>query len=668
MSTKSARMIKRSAKDGGFTLPELLISITLTGLLVSVLAAALVVTLRQAKSTEGRANIARAESSIDTWLPADLASTDVSNDTLPAVDRNPWATPCGLCTGIDLGGTNALQLAWETRNATGGIIVTRVQYQYIQADGEWQLRRIECIGSMQCTSVVVLHDLNAPTDPAFVPGTVRPTWILDVADPSETDPDSLALDTNAQQVLVTVNGGGTFEGAGGGEQDVNLTAGGRTTEEIEADAFTPPAFVRSRSRCGGPITLIIDDSGSINRTSSGVFVANNVENVVKPGVKAFIEAFRGTPTQIQIVKFSSTASTLGSGTGWHRYVDMTDDQAVNGLLSAVTDYTHDNGWTNWEDALFRTFRNEDGTPATIQPNRIVFFTDGVPTRNRGYGPTWRTGVAKNFNAGSYTPSSSWRNQEYPERQIQESWDRADALLDVHRSVPKIFVGVGTGLNENFKWIQNPASATTPSAAPVYPPSNTITKGSQALTYFLSNSPTGGYTPAVFTPGPGGVGGEYTNPEVADYYLQSSFDQAKFAAAMRAAALKDCGGTLTVQTRLADGTPASDEFVYENTSYRNEEESTAIEADPRRVTTSSLYRTGTFDFDIPSDSDYFKVDIVPQELQSLTNFTPIGWSCRVGGTTTDLPITPIAIDGSPFTGFTVDVRPNQAVSCILKVTQ
>jgi len=55
------------------TLPELLISVSIIGLIAAVLSSAIIVTFRQGDSTEGRINVARAEQSINTWLPADLA-------------------------------------------------------------------------------------------------------------------------------------------------------------------------------------------------------------------------------------------------------------------------------------------------------------------------------------------------------------------------------------------------------------------------------------------------------------------------------------------------------------------------------------------------------------------------------------------------------------------
>ena len=657
MSTKSTttRGVQRRAKhlrDSGLTLPELLIVITVMGALAAVLSTALIVTLRQATGAEGRANVARAETAIDTWLPADLASTDIGNTALPAVNLDPAAEPCGNCGSIDLSGANALQLAWTTTvpGTPPATVTTRVQYQYIQLNGEWQIRRISCVGAQPCKVAVMLHDLDGPPDPAsYNPNVDRPVCVLDVAVP--VDPVGLDLDDNARQVVVTIDGGGDSAGAGGGENSVSLTAGGRTTEEIDADEFTVPSFVRAVSRCGGPVTLIVDDSGSIGD--------GNMTNVVRPGVEAFIEAFRGTPTQLQLVRFDSEATVLGPGGDWHRYMDMTDDAAVDALLGTV-DSLAAGGLTNWEDAFFRTFKNFDGTPADTLPNRVVFFTDGLPSVNRATldGEWWsnmHNGAQVNFNAGVYNRAMGWPTETGAFH--QESFDRADALLDDHRNVDMIFVGVGGGLQANVNWQYDVANYQNPNLAPPAAESKT---GADVLAYLLANA-SSGQVPAVYDAGTN----SYTNPETADYYLQTSFDADAFAAAMKAAALKDCGGTLTVQTRDAStGQPVSDEFVYENPEYRDDT-GTPIPADARRVTTSTNFRTGTFDFEISAETQFFSVDIVPSELQTLEDYTPVGWSCRAGADA-KTGLTPIPIDGSPFEGFTVDVAANEAVSCILEV--
>jgi prepilin-type N-terminal cleavage/methylation domain-containing protein len=178
----------RRRRDAGMTLPELLIVISVMGILTTVIAATITVTFRTVDASEGRVNVARAEQSIDRWLPADLTSTDVTDIALPAVDITPSASPCGNCGALDLSGVNALQLAWKTSIAGSPpiVVITRVQYQYIQVGTEWQIQRIACVGAQSCSMNIVLHELKAPPDPAaFNPDTDRPVCVMDVAAPND---------------------------------------------------------------------------------------------------------------------------------------------------------------------------------------------------------------------------------------------------------------------------------------------------------------------------------------------------------------------------------------------------------------------------------------------------------------------------------------------------
>jgi len=646
------------------TLPEVLIVTSVMGILVTVVAATITVSFRTVTGAEGRANVARAEQSIDTWLPADLTSTDVTDVLLPAVDTAPSAVPCtpaqgapASCDGIPMTGANALQLAWKTTMpeippAAAYDVVTRVQYQYIEVGTEWQMQRIECTDGQACRMNVILHDLKTPPG-AFDPDADKPVWVMDVAAPN--DPAALGLSDNARRIIVTIDGGGDADGAGGGTNNVNLTAGGTTTSEIEADDFTVPSFVRAKSRCGGPVSLVVDDSGSIGSA---------VGTVVEPGVNAFIEAFRGTPTQIQVVKFESEAEAIGGGSSWHNYVDMTDDAAVDSLKASVISELDSSGGTNWEEAFFHTLKESDGTTAATVPNRIVFFTDGKPTRNRasrngGWWDDYSNGDKHiHYNDGLYTHSSY--DTEDGSTYDQQSFDRADVILDQHRGIDLIFVGVGPGLQDNIQWIHDPAVYQDRTMAA--PPAQTK-KAWETVAYLLANAPTG-QVPAIYDSGTG----EYTNPETADFYLQSSFDPAAFAAAMKAAALKDCGGTLTIQTKhQSTGANVADEFVYENVEYRDDT-GTPVTAEARRVTTSAIFRTGTFDFEIPSSSTHFEVDVVPQELETLSGYNFVDWTCKSAGVPkTGSDIASIAIPASTWQGVSVTVKPNEAVSCVMTVS-
>src|SRR5690554_2852556 len=131
-------------RDAGMTLPELLISVTMIGIIATVLAASITVTFRQADNTEGRLNVARGEQNVDMYLPNDLASAET-------LDQDPDASPCGAACppGLGLIGSNALMVSWttSTSNGTSAVTVTtNVSYHFSETDepGIYQLVRIEC--------------------------------------------------------------------------------------------------------------------------------------------------------------------------------------------------------------------------------------------------------------------------------------------------------------------------------------------------------------------------------------------------------------------------------------------------------------------------------------------------------------------------------------------
>ena len=77
-----------SQRDRGMTLPELLISVVLTGLLVVAITASATVVLKTADNNEGRLNNARSEQNVNVWMPSDLTSAE-------NVRTEPDLLPCG---------------------------------------------------------------------------------------------------------------------------------------------------------------------------------------------------------------------------------------------------------------------------------------------------------------------------------------------------------------------------------------------------------------------------------------------------------------------------------------------------------------------------------------------------------------------------------------------
>ncbi len=650
------------------TLPEVLISMLVIGLIATAVSMAIVVSYRAQPSATGRLNVARAEQNIALFMPADLSSA-VQATSDPA-DSPCTAPPCAGVTG-----SSALQVEWPENGGT-----TTVSYVYRPSPGGddlYQLVRVECFNGANCEQIVVLRELDGPPHASFVAGvTPVPTSVIDVTKPLLPAADEAAsanydTSSNANRIVVTVNGGGTTDGAGGGINRISITAGGTELRPLAAATVTGPSFLQARSKCGGPITLIVDESSSIDAAELGN---------VRTAVKAFVSELAGTPTQVQVVRFSSRADVLGLPgwdalpgatkaapdwyTHWNKYYDMASDADVASLLTAADSLTS-GGATNWEDALFRTFYsptgvalNQDGIVQTVLPELVVFFTDGVPTVDRTLvrsGEDYREGdlPADPPVQGSPWPDPTSNKLYYS----QVSWNRADYIADRFRDVSRIIgVGVGSDLNGQSYVYETPGAGVRYRNASGSQVSQRKSGSSWVNTTpnvdntkILGNIVAGGqpYQPGVTWIESEYVGSAWTNTDTADVFLSPNWSQ--FASALKTIAVGECGGTLTVQTDLG-GSPAPANVTYETGG--------------KVVTTSLASRAAAFDIDTGTMAS-IDAELRVQGLDQ-AGYVADSWSCKLRG----LPLDPgrWSLTGATAAeGITVDVGANEAIACTLKVT-
>jgi len=618
------------------------------GTIVAVLASAVIVTIRQQPDTEARLDVARWEQGLALWLPADLSSatavTDLQTDA-----------PCGsaLCTF----GVNALQLSWDV-----GAGATVVSYRYGPAsDGEsWQLNRVECIDGA-CTSRPILRDLRPPQEDdgtliPWNPGETLENYILDEvidvtvplavssSDPSDTvDPG----DTTAQRVIVNVNG---IPGPDGEDRSssVSFTAGGSTLSELEPATFSGPTFLQANSGCGGPVTLIVDESGS---------VSGDINNI-KDAVRDFVKAFDGTPTRLQIIRMDTRTSVLGAGSDWNKFYDLTEPSEVQTLIgptgnSGLIEDISAGGWTNWEDAMNRTFYaptgqsyedwgNPDAPPAEL----VVFFTDGLPTRDRIQSrASGGTGAASVSLPGRYDNTGSWvtTSDSFSPR----AWYRAEKIVDEFRGDTRL---IGLGVGNSFARDTIVARRGWPSYRTWW--------GGRVYTEvpneaFLGQLVTGLAEPSKYDEDiPGYVAVDYSGGwgDVSGADLLVAADYGQFAEALKTIALDECGGTLTVQTRDSADNPADASVTYR--------------LGTEEITTSRVVKSGTFQVDlagVPSST----VELIPQPLAG-TGYVAQSWSCRASGAELTQGSDFDLITGDPADGITVTVRANAAIGCTLSV--
>ena len=450
-------------RDAGMTLIELIVSVAVIGLIVVSISVAITVVLRQAPQTEARLDVSRWEQNLGTWLPADLASAeglpadtpehndpDDSSD-YPTDPDYPAPAGCGDCTDD----VNVLQLHWGQGSGT-----TDVTYRYgVGADPDtYELRRVECTSS-GCDSIVLARDLPAPDSDGTLPVAIQ--YPPDVASVDNAGNDTTTQ--SARNVTITIRDLNDPSG----ESDLVFSGGGANLTRLEPASIDKPDFLKSDSACGGPITLIVDESGSIGDEIDGAI------GDVRDGVRSFVEIFSGTPTDLQIVRMDSVSSSLGaeSADDWNVVFDMTDDVsggAVERLLGDPDDESDSGliggiasgGLTNWEDAFFRALYWKDGNTyeeyglATLKtPELIVFFTDGLPTTHRDDGTSYRSGEA---------PQEQWDYAVDSEYQAEAAtngysvwgfsprgWARTNTLIHATHGAPNtrlIGVGVGSAFN------------------------------------------------------------------------------------------------------------------------------------------------------------------------------------------------------------------------------
>ncbi|MBK5331891.1 MAG: VWA domain-containing protein [Ilumatobacteraceae bacterium] len=455
------------------TLPELLISVALTGILIASLSMSITVIYRQSDNTSGRANNARSEQNVNIWMPADLASAE-------SVSTDPAASPCApnCPAGADVGGTNALMLTWKgTVPGSGGTSVpteTKVSYRYVLVGIEYQMIRVECTtvngGLPTCEKNIVLHDLDAPPiGTPYIVGVTKPTWIMVVSqalDPGDTTgstpapvDDPTFKSKNGQRVVVTINGGGDVAGSGGGKNQISLSAGG--TERKPDLATNSVSFnqtlTAARTRCGGNFGMVIDISGSINRADP-----TNM-TTVRAAITSMIDTFAGTPVKLELTKFGWVGAVLGgvAPTG-SRYFDMLKETDVSDLKVFVNGGTTSTGVvaqkidsindaTNWEDSLYRAFRNSDGTIQASLPSKVIFFTDGIPSYDRLGGVAGQSGSTA-LPAGVSFPDDTGLQTPNGTGYFQRSWNRANRIareFGVQVDYIGVFVGSDTTLSSNW---------------------------------------------------------------------------------------------------------------------------------------------------------------------------------------------------------------------------
>ena len=343
------------------TLVELLMTVTILGIIMTSLSAAMIVILRTERPIKDHLSESKDITFLQAWIPNDLASAS-SRNIDPLHQPSPRTT---------LPGTNVLTLNRadiSTSDVTTNYVVS---YRYVQVGEEWQLQRYEIrnvgLTAQTLTKVGVAHQLAAP--PATWNPTQSPIHAVTV-----TSRNQVVLRPIGEDVQVTFGSGEEFTTGGAGLSSQDQLPTDYTGGIIDPSA--PP------TRCGGTVTVVLDTSSSIPSQGGATSLVN--------AALGFIDAFSGTPTYLRIVGFDISAYSYYPTTAG-QYVNILNPSTILTAMRTKVDNqdlstARWGSGTNWEDGLWQSFRTTSGTAFSQLPELVVFISDGEPNRNRTNAP------------------------------------------------------------------------------------------------------------------------------------------------------------------------------------------------------------------------------------------------------------------------------------------
>jgi prepilin-type N-terminal cleavage/methylation domain-containing protein len=404
--------------DGGFTLPELLIAISLSGVLIAAISLAISVMLTATPQAEIRLSESKDITFLQTWVPVDLSSAINSYDNPDDVqlEAEMLGGDPSMSYNTALDGTNVLTLVLPDLDSGDYKIVS---YRYLLSGGDWMLVRtlIKNPGTASESSsrVAVAREVaDPPTDGSWSPG-MKPGHAFQI-----TSRNQVVLRPIGENITVYFKSGNEFSTGGAGlsaEKDL-----------APNDPVTLPDPTAPPSRCGGRVALVLDTSWSVPGLNGG--------SSMESAAIGFIDSFQGTPTTLTVMGFDSMAYQLYPNLNGDRgnYIDLLNPSSditnaktnIGQLPNVDTQYPASTpelygyeeapshylnpagtgvgtgntiiGWsktrvsetglskrgaTNWEDALHSPFFTEVGDQRAQTPETVVWITDGEPTTNRG---------------------------------------------------------------------------------------------------------------------------------------------------------------------------------------------------------------------------------------------------------------------------------------------
>jgi prepilin-type N-terminal cleavage/methylation domain-containing protein len=164
-SRMKARFKSATHSEQGFTLVELVVTMSIVSIIVASLAGSFIVGLKSMGSTQQRFDQSHDAQLLSMYFIPDAQSVDpggvVTAPTAPLGCGGPGQTPPVYVPGTDV---SALRLEWTDSSGIPAVAQYRVEEQ---PDSTFQLTRYFCVDGGTFTKVAVSHDLN----------DASPTWI-----------------------------------------------------------------------------------------------------------------------------------------------------------------------------------------------------------------------------------------------------------------------------------------------------------------------------------------------------------------------------------------------------------------------------------------------------------------------------------------------------------
>ena len=323
MSTSSLRRLRarRCAGEAGFTLPELIVTISIIAVIVSAIAGALIVSLKTQTATAGTLAESHDQQRLAFWLPKDIESAVLSSIDVQS------GTGTG-CAGATPAGTNVLRLL-SVDSSTGSTSTYFASYRIEGAVAPYQLVRYQCAQGQAFSRQVMAEYLPATTSAIAtvvnskvtmtvttsqsaagltfsISGTPRTTVLGGGSNGGNScmfsngsvTPSNVGMNgaNLAQNVAVSVTSTGAcsalvlgFDTGSGGQQTIALAGGPTTwTATIGANAYSWTTGVKTLSVLGtsnsGSLLLAVGSlctfqGGNASPASVGLSGSNLASNV-----------------------------------------------------------------------------------------------------------------------------------------------------------------------------------------------------------------------------------------------------------------------------------------------------------------------------------------------------------------------------------------------------